>query len=611
MSSQTQATIPGGMHRCLRIAEIQMEIFRTLSPADAATLARTCTAFYDQAMNVVWARVESFIPFVMCIPSEALEKTKEKADAPRKSLITVEFNRELQSADWQLFCKHARRVKVFSDIIGLDVIVGPYRRYDTYRLAPSALDLVGRFICQHGADGGSLFSRLNRLLLCDLSIESSLLPKYLPYLCRHTGTFEINACNSESTADIMSDDMRMDWPTIMPLLSSAWPGLRLIKFLWSFKPPKHQIEQYIQAMSLWLRSLSQLKKFKTYLGLEPSMLTALSTLPLLHTLDLNESEYSLDGRHRTEFDSESLQLSSACFPSLKVLCIHANSDTPALVLSIPLLQGLGGSNTLTRVDITFPNIPSTLQSAARILTLFEAISRISPLETLQINLSTSEESPDESEYKELVLSGQLLSTLFPLRHMRDLTLGRDFRITIEDQDLFGAAAAWPNLEKLTFSFDSWKFRYHVLVPEVTLVGVQALYIGCPNLKQVNMSIDARLPTSEYAEHPGEIFLDIRAPAEDSRNCSMELLNLVFVLSGGDRTYEDVHMTSFLGTAICFMFPRLDSLYAGLYYKGRWEKWERAVERYWRECLGMKSEARVRALLYRRWSGEDNEGYDSE
>lgn len=59
-------------HRCLHIAEIQGMIFGLLDRHECTQLARTCRSFYDQAMNVVWAQMGSLIPFVKCMPSEAL-----------------------------------------------------------------------------------------------------------------------------------------------------------------------------------------------------------------------------------------------------------------------------------------------------------------------------------------------------------------------------------------------------------------------------------------------------------------------------------------------------------------------------------------------------------
>lgn len=63
-------------YRCLHVGDIQAEIFKFLNSKDCIPLARTCRSFYEEAMNVIWADVESFIPFVRCMPVDAVVQSK-------------------------------------------------------------------------------------------------------------------------------------------------------------------------------------------------------------------------------------------------------------------------------------------------------------------------------------------------------------------------------------------------------------------------------------------------------------------------------------------------------------------------------------------------------
>lgn len=63
------------MHQCLRITEIQSLIFGSLRASECAPLARTCKLFYEQAMDVLWADIDSLIPFIRCVASDALVYT--------------------------------------------------------------------------------------------------------------------------------------------------------------------------------------------------------------------------------------------------------------------------------------------------------------------------------------------------------------------------------------------------------------------------------------------------------------------------------------------------------------------------------------------------------
>lgn len=73
MQTITPAGVP---HQCLRVAEIQALIFKSLTQLDCVDLARTCSWFYEEAMNVVWADVCSLVPFAKCMPSDIIDETE-------------------------------------------------------------------------------------------------------------------------------------------------------------------------------------------------------------------------------------------------------------------------------------------------------------------------------------------------------------------------------------------------------------------------------------------------------------------------------------------------------------------------------------------------------
>ena len=69
------------MHECLKLREIQQEIFKfnVLERADCARLSRTCKDFYEQAMDRTWVSVFGWLPFVRCMsPATLLETLSEK-----------------------------------------------------------------------------------------------------------------------------------------------------------------------------------------------------------------------------------------------------------------------------------------------------------------------------------------------------------------------------------------------------------------------------------------------------------------------------------------------------------------------------------------------------
>ncbi|GJE98874.1 hypothetical protein PsYK624_151110 [Phanerochaete sordida] len=62
------------MHRCLKVHEIIQLIAEALNTDRYATqqsvlnLGKTCRAFYDPAMNVLWRVLHDFTPLLRCFP---------------------------------------------------------------------------------------------------------------------------------------------------------------------------------------------------------------------------------------------------------------------------------------------------------------------------------------------------------------------------------------------------------------------------------------------------------------------------------------------------------------------------------------------------------------
>jgi hypothetical protein len=58
------------MHSSLHLDEIQRLIFKSLEPRDLARLAQTCKAFFHIATDELWKTINSFSPFLSCLPPD-------------------------------------------------------------------------------------------------------------------------------------------------------------------------------------------------------------------------------------------------------------------------------------------------------------------------------------------------------------------------------------------------------------------------------------------------------------------------------------------------------------------------------------------------------------
>ncbi|GLB38758.1 hypothetical protein LshimejAT787_0506230 [Lyophyllum shimeji] len=86
------------MHRSLQIPEIvkliceQLEVINPQTSEQFKCLAaflRTCRAFHEPALSIVWSNVDSLVPLLKCMPRDLWMIEKE----------TFKFNREIRPAD--------------------------------------------------------------------------------------------------------------------------------------------------------------------------------------------------------------------------------------------------------------------------------------------------------------------------------------------------------------------------------------------------------------------------------------------------------------------------------------------------------------------------------
>ncbi|KAG9316180.1 hypothetical protein JVU11DRAFT_2201 [Chiua virens] len=103
------------MHHALHIHEILLNIFghcfmskSSFPPCNHSTelvaLARTCRAFKEPALDILWSELFNFSPLVRCIP-QACQFTRGK----------YSFSRPLSEAEWGTIRDYTRRVRIIHD----------------------------------------------------------------------------------------------------------------------------------------------------------------------------------------------------------------------------------------------------------------------------------------------------------------------------------------------------------------------------------------------------------------------------------------------------------------------------------------------------------------
>ena len=87
------------VHPCLRIPEIQQLVFSSLRKRDCSRVALACKTFYEEAMDVIWADVESLVPFVRCMPPEILTETTRNGSHGRDVTIVSSYSVAISCLD--------------------------------------------------------------------------------------------------------------------------------------------------------------------------------------------------------------------------------------------------------------------------------------------------------------------------------------------------------------------------------------------------------------------------------------------------------------------------------------------------------------------------------
>ncbi|KAH7902903.1 hypothetical protein BJ138DRAFT_991489, partial [Hygrophoropsis aurantiaca] len=94
------------MHRVLLIHEIQLCIFNQIPFKQTLNaLARTCQAFSETALDVLWSDLDCFPRLIQCMP-EDLWKRELKREGCFLTLC-----RPISSSDWAVLQKYTRRVR--------------------------------------------------------------------------------------------------------------------------------------------------------------------------------------------------------------------------------------------------------------------------------------------------------------------------------------------------------------------------------------------------------------------------------------------------------------------------------------------------------------------
>ncbi|KAF8550073.1 hypothetical protein OG21DRAFT_1488050 [Imleria badia] len=155
------------MHHALEIQEILLNIFQhCYSPgrwkdttSDLASLARTCRAFREPALDVLWEDLDDLSPLAQCLPDASRQLSRDK----------YAFSRPLTQTEWDILRSYTRRIQsiqVFDDGLDWESVATFFNPPTTMPLFPNLRNLS----CKYTAKSMPLLHLPLPSLLC-LNVE--------------------------------------------------------------------------------------------------------------------------------------------------------------------------------------------------------------------------------------------------------------------------------------------------------------------------------------------------------------------------------------------------------------------------------------------------------
>ncbi|KAH7904001.1 hypothetical protein BJ138DRAFT_1167276, partial [Hygrophoropsis aurantiaca] len=428
------------MHRALLIAEIQLYIFnQILETQTLYALARTCQAFSETALNVLWGNLGCFPRLIQCMPGDLWKKSETDEPEgrfscfPRTQSHFLALRRPISLSDWAILQKYTRRVRS---------VRGPNRHYGS-----------GTRIT---IDDGLL------LELCALSAPTPLLPNLTSLTWHIISDVHLSALQQLVPSSLRSLDLHFECNpfgrlSLDPNSTTQFPFAQIfpsLKFL-AVNPGSDFPTSVYEGLQ---PSISRLQSLDMIIWHD---LRSETIMLLAHLPALAEATFDVPSYFSEYVESLPPRSSMRKLPFSKVRKLFIRYSIPVAVLSFLnyftfdwtpyILVSLASSSSRNirslRVDGWWPRIPKE---------------------------SRTEYSP---------LTKHKLGPLLHFKELQHLSIRIQCSIILNDADLLEMADAWPNL--ITLRLDG----YPRPVSRVTPYALVALLDRCPKLNTLSIQVD--------------------------------------------------------------------------------------------------------------------------
>ncbi|KAH7906461.1 hypothetical protein BJ138DRAFT_1117553 [Hygrophoropsis aurantiaca] len=456
------------MHRCLRITEILHEICEYLAVVDMgmtkqpavrsrkataalASLARTCKAIQDPALDVLWADLDYFMRLIQCLPRSlwkvnALPPTAPHLVQPEQPVI---FQRAMTLLDWKVFNKYAHRVRSLG---------GMAEENNQYAVTITiSSEVLLALSCP--PTSSPLLPNLRSLTWNTLSPDCTPLFRLLlsPKITRLI--FRLESARLDCYAN-----------SALSVIGSVCPQISY--FVLGRTKHARETEESVSVLSQLVESLQHLRTLEVN-AISGKAIAHLASLPSLTSvcfaIDSSFVPYSIKSA-----------LPPQPFPMLNTLTIRA----PGIIFVDALMRLMKISPTL--IDVC----AETNSEATRISRFFATLSNsccTESLKTLRVQEHPTSLLADIPDPNKWVLGVQDLRPLFRFTRLRAVRLELVSTFDIDNAAIEELAHAWPELTSLHINKDvGWK-----ALSKITYHGLLTLLENCSKLSSLSIDIDLR------------------------------------------------------------------------------------------------------------------------
>ncbi|KDQ62049.1 hypothetical protein JAAARDRAFT_447960 [Jaapia argillacea MUCL 33604] len=436
------------MHYAMEIPEILTNIFENLRSVTLPAVARTCLAFREPALDLLWHSDASLGDLIRCMPPDAWKEEVVRTPGWVDGEVSVlTFARPLFPSDWPRFL-HASRMRC------LEV------RYCTYRsgryseiAAQVLLDLAIYRPCS------TLFPALKDLLWSNWTLTPIARLDSLPYihifLAPHLRKIRI----------FLDDPGELEAKYFIASLSHHTPKLLYVNISSISIPP----------LSLGATTLARLNQLQTLVIslIAPGDVVFLSSLPHLRRLELTISlPMPLEARFRRDLEVSESSRSSGHSPStLRHLAVTGvGLDTFVAVFQI------WGRCALEGIAANFPR-PAEAEVFRDFFRTLSIHCSTSSLTSIKLVYKGRDAVNSERMAENFTITPELFRPLLAFTKMRRCEVSAPLSFAFDDAFVRQLAIAWPEMTHLDLAGD----RGHPAISKVTLEGLAEFPHNCPNL----------------------------------------------------------------------------------------------------------------------------------